>query len=61
MEESDKSTGYIAMFDDNVLLIQMDWDCLSSNKAPLDDWKGLDNDKINMHVNKTKDEMLDPF
>ena len=49
------------MFDDDVLLTQMDWDYLSSNKAPLHDWKESDNDEIKMHVNKAKDEILDPF
>ena len=59
MEKSDESTGNTTMFDDDVLLTQTDWDLLLSNNVPLHNWKELDNNKIKIHFNKAKDEMLD--
>ena len=61
MEESDEYSGYITMFDDDILLTQTNWDYLLSKKVPLDNWKELENNKINIHANTSKDEMLDQF
>ena len=59
MEESDESTGYSVMFDDDVLLQQTDQDYLLSNKVKFDHWKELDHNNVKMHVNKAKDKILD--
>ena len=59
MEESDESTGYSAMFDDDILLQQTVWDCLLSNKVKFYNWKELDHNNIITHVNKAKDKMPD--
>ena len=58
MEECDESTSYSAMFDDDALLQQKDRDHLLSSKVKIHSWKELDNNDIKMHVNKSKDEIL---
>ena len=59
MEEQDEATGYSAMFEDDILLQQTDWDHLFRNKVKLDSWKELNNNNIKTHVNKAKDEIMD--
>ena len=59
MEESDESTDYSAIFDDDILLQQTYWDHLLRNKMKIDKWKELNHNNIKIHVNKEKDEMLD--
>ena len=59
MKKSDESTSYSAMFDDDIMLAQNDWDHLLNNKVSVSNWKELDNSDIKIHFNKVKDEMLD--
>ena len=59
MEESYESTGCSAMFDDEILLHQTDWDQLFRNKVKFDSQKELDHNNIKTHVSEAKDEMLD--
>ena len=59
MEENDEATGYSAMFEDDILLKQTDWDHLLSKKVKFNSWKELKNNNIIIHVNKAKDELMD--
>ena len=54
-----ESTSYSAMFDDDSLLQQKHWYHLLSSKVKIDNWKELDNNNIKIHVNKSKEELLD--
>ena len=57
MEESNDSTGFSAMFSDNYLLQQPDWDYLLRNKLKFENLTELSHDNIKKHVRKLKDEM----
>ena len=59
MGESYEYTGYSAMFDDDIILQQTDWDHLLRNKVKFDKWKELDHNNVKIHVSKAKDEVLD--
>ena len=59
MEDHDETTEYSAMFEDDILLLQTDWDDLLKNKVKIDSWKELNNNDIKIHVNKAKDEIMD--
>ena len=59
MEDHDETTEYSAMFEDDILLLQTDWDDLLKNKVKIDSWKELNNNDVKIHVNKAKDEIMD--
>ena len=59
MEDHDETTEYSAMFEDDILLQQTDWDNLLKNKVKIDSWKELSNNDIKIHANKAKDEIMD--